>query len=244
MPRPPAIAVAPNAPHRRRRADDPEIASPPPGQSTDCWNRIGIAGDRSCPELEPYIHCRNCPVYAHAAKGFFDRPAPDGYLDDWARLLTAPNEPAVNNDVSLLIFRLCSDWYALRTTVIVEVTEPRPVHRIPHRSNETLVGMVNLRGQLQLQVSLHGLLGVDPQGEAKGNKPRLVVIKRDGQTWVFQADEVRGVHRYPQGRLTSVPSTLANPANSFSQAVITWREQTVGFLDDQRVVAALRELGQ
>ena len=33
----------------------------------DCWNRIGVRGDASCPELEQHVHCRNCPVYSAAA---------------------------------------------------------------------------------------------------------------------------------------------------------------------------------
>ncbi|NEN98182.1 MAG: chemotaxis protein CheW, partial [Moorea sp. SIO3I7] len=24
----------------------------------DCWNQIGVTGDRSCPELKTFIHCR------------------------------------------------------------------------------------------------------------------------------------------------------------------------------------------
>ena len=28
----------------------------------DCWNRIGVRGDASCPKLDDYVHCRNCPV--------------------------------------------------------------------------------------------------------------------------------------------------------------------------------------
>jgi chemotaxis-related protein WspD len=218
----------------------------------DCWNRIGIAGDRSCPELVTHVHCRNCPVYATAARGFFDRPAPEYYLDDWARLLAAPVEPADSEDLSLLIFRLGDEWLALPTLVVAEVTAPRLVHRIPHRSGETLVGMVNLRGQLQLQISMHGLLGVEATERHRapgvpgrpGETLRLVVIRRDGQTWVFEADEVLGVQRFSRGGLHNVPSTLANPANSFSQAVISWRGKSLGFLDDQRVFAALKGLGQ
>ena len=30
----------------------------------DCWNRIGIHGDKSCPLLSNHIHCRNCAVYS------------------------------------------------------------------------------------------------------------------------------------------------------------------------------------
>ena len=51
-----------------------------------CWHRIGVSGDRSCPELSTFVHCRNCPVFAAAARVFFDRPAPEGYLAEWTRL--------------------------------------------------------------------------------------------------------------------------------------------------------------
>src|SRR5437588_4360 len=34
----------------------------------DCWNRIGIGGDRTCPELAVHIHCRSCPVFSAAAR--------------------------------------------------------------------------------------------------------------------------------------------------------------------------------
>ena len=222
--------------------------SPLHNPDRDCWNRIGIAGDRSCPELAQYIHCRNCPVSASAARGFFERQAPDGYLDDWTRLLAEPDAPRHNDDVSVLIFRLGNEWLAFRTQVIVEVTTSRPVHHIPHRSGTTLVGMVNLRGQLHLLVSLHGLLGVEA-GEEAEHAPsaaarRLVVMSQSGQSWVFAAEDVRGVKRFSRDHLSAVPSNLANPAYSFSQAVILWEEHSVGFLDDQRVFAALRGIGQ
>lgn len=213
---------------------------------TDCWNRIGISGDRSCPELEPYIHCRNCPVFARAAKAFLDRPAPEGYLAEWSQELASIVRPATSRDQSVLIFRLNDEWLALPTSVVVEVTATRPVHRIPHRSNEVLVGMVNLRGQLQLQIALQGLLGIDAgqgtrrrAGGGPAPTPRLVVMKREGQTWVFEASEVLGVRRFSREQLRSVPSTLANPDSSFSQAVIDWQEHSIGLIDEQRLFTAL-----
>ena len=42
----------------------------------DCWNRIGIRGDKSCERLPEHVHCRNCPVYAAAAKRILDRLPP------------------------------------------------------------------------------------------------------------------------------------------------------------------------
>ena len=222
----------------------------------DCWNKIGIRGDRTCPELNSFIHCRNCPVFATAARTFFDRPAPDGYLADWAKWLavSAGRDARGEGDgedqdsvlshgerVSVLIFRLGEEWLAFRTQAVAEVTIPRPVHRVPHRSNQVFVGLVNLQGQVQLCVSLHGLLGV----AAAGSPTRLVVLRdRDrAETWAFTADEVLGVHRVPRSQWRGVPLTLVNPAVGFSEAVLSWSGRSIGLLDEQRVFTALRSLG-
>lgn len=241
-----------------------EVPSEPPstlGGLDDCWNRIGVSGDRSCPELETHIHCRNCPVFAAAARVFFERPAPKGYLAEWTDWLAAAPAPGEDPEddassatrgevVSLLIFRLRGEWLGVATRAVAEVTTPRPVHRIPHRSNDIVTGLVNLRGQLQLCISLHGLLGVaataGPEAEAMTANPRLVVLRdRDrSETWVFPADEVLGIQRVARTRLSAVPATLANPAVSYSQAVLPWEGKSVGFLDEQRIFSALRSIGQ
>jgi chemotaxis-related protein WspD len=211
-----------------------------------CWSRIGISGDRSCPELETHVHCRNCPVFAGAARDFFDRSAPPGYLSEWTDLLAREETVSEGEQTSVVLFRLDREWLALDTSVVAEVTAVRPVHRIPHRSNDVLAGLVNLRGQLYLCASLGGLLGIEPSGSSNGSPAavaRMVVIRKAHEAWVFQADEVLGVRHWPTDQLAGVPSTLANPAVSFSKAVFHWQDWTVGILDADRVFAALRSLG-
>lgn len=220
-----------------------------------CWNKIGVTGDRTCPELESVVHCRNCPAFAAAARTFFDRMAPDGYLAEWSKWLAGSIERNLGDEekgqganearsqerkVSVLIFRLGPEWLAFRTQSVAEVTIPRPVHRIPHRSNEILRGVVNLQGQVELCVSLHGLLGVT----APAAPARLIVLRdcERMESWAFAADEVLGVHHVARDRWRSVPSTLVNPTVGFSQAVLSWQERCVGVLDEQRVFTALRSL--
>ncbi len=141
-----------------------------------------------------------------------------------------------------MIFRLGAEWLAFRTRTVAEVTTPRPVHRVPHRSNRVFAGLVNLQGRAELCVSLHGLLGVDAPWSS--SPPRLVVLRdRDrAETWAFGADEVLGVHRVPRSQWRGVPSTLVNPAVGFSQAVLSWNGRSIGLLDEQRVFAAFRSL--
>lgn len=219
----------------------------------DCWNHVGIRGDRSCPELAVHAHCHDCPVFATAARSFFDRPAPDGYLADWSRWLAAPDESSACGDdgetedhvvsgrgVALLIFRLGTEWLALEAQTIAEVATPRPIHRVPHRTSAVFRGIVNLRGQILLCVSLHNLLGVEGAGESS----RLIVLRdrERSETWAFAADEVIGVERVAAGALGGLPATLSNPAVGFGKAVVSWKGRSVDLLDDQRVLGALGSL--
>jgi chemotaxis-related protein WspD len=224
-----------------------------PTTAASCWNEIGVMGDHTCPELAVAIHCRNCNVFAMAARNFLDRPAPAGYLAEWTRLLDQADSgadfDAARDGVGVLIFRLGAEWLALRAQVVVEVTLVRPVHRIPRRSNEIVVGLVSLRGQLQLCASLHGLLGAGARASTDAAVPsnrsaRMIVIRHEAESWAFTADEVLGVPRVPPELWRSVPSTLANPTVSFSQAVFTWQGRSVGLLDEARVFAALGSVCQ
>lgn len=223
----------------------------------DCWNKIGIAGDRSCVELSKHIVCQNCPVFAAAARTLFERPAPEGYLEEWTQALGQVGQGLECDRVSVLILRLGSEWLALSTSFLVEVTPPKTIHSVPHRSNDVFRGLVNIRGQLQLCVSLHGVLGVGtaevpqaarelpgPAAQANGNKGLLAVVQHTGERWAFLTDEVLGVERVARGDLRKVPGTLANPVSGFSQALFTYRDRQVGFLDEQRIVTALRSLWQ
>lgn len=207
----------------------------------DCWNRIGVSGDRSCPELVVHTHCRNCPVFAASAQTLFDRPAPAGYLDEWTAALTATEQKPATDSISLFIFRAGSELLALGTSSLIEVTKQRPIHRIPHRTNAILRGLVNIRGQLQLCVSLHGLFGLPVCEEAQA---LLVVAGDQSEQWVFLADQVLGVERVPKSSMHKVPGTLANAAASFTQAVFDREQRHVGYLDEHRVFAAFRSLGQ
>ena len=201
----------------------------------DCWNRIGVRGDRSCPELPRVGHCHNCPVFSAAGRGFLDAPSPDGYREEWTRRLASPIESDASDLLSVLLFRLGEEWLALPVEVLVEVTAPRPLHRVPHRSG-LLAGIVNIRGELQLQVKIHALLGI-PTSEAP---PFLLVVRRESERWVFPADEIDQVRRIPTTELKYPPATLKRASAALTRGVFATENHTVGLLDDARVWAALR----
>jgi chemotaxis-related protein WspD len=207
---------------------------------TDCWRRIGVWGDRSCPELREVVHCHNCPVFAAAGRQFLDTPSPAAYLEEWTERLAAPVEQTAADQQSVLLFRLGEEWLALRVQVLVEVTNPRPVHRVPHRTG-MLAGLVNIRGELHLCVRLAQVLGIAPkEGGASSPGARLVVARREGDVWVFPVDEVDQVYRFPAAELAGAPATLARAAGRLTRGVFVWRERSVGYLDDAQLFGVLR----
>ena len=212
----------------------------------NCWRHIGVSGDRSCPELATFIHCRNCPVLTSAARRFFDRPAPAGYLDSWREILEQPEVARDADTRSVLVFRLGDEWLALPTAVLAEVTSPRQLHRVPHRSNAELAGIVNIRGQLQVCILLEGLLGLPAAAvgiPVAASTARLIVVERVGdrgaERWVFRVDEVAGVHRVPGQSLRDVPATVSGAGTRATTALFSWHDRTVGLLDVSRLLDGL-----
>jgi len=231
-----------------------------PAVPDECWRRIGVSGDRTCPELETFIHCRNCPILAAAATTFFNRNAPEGYLESWRAILEEPEIIAPADALSVLVFRLDKEWMSLPTTALVEVTTPRALHRVPHRPSTILEGLVNIRGQLQLCISLYGLLGLETTPHAYadasrqsadddaafGPSARLLVVERSGERglerWVFRVDEVAGVQRIPRSAMRAAPSTVSHAGMRSTLALFDWQGHAVGLLDESRVFDGLHAL--
>ena len=217
------------------------------GERHDCWNQIGVFGDGTCPELEKFIHCRNCPVYAAGGRSLLERAPPADYLREWTQALAeAKDEDEAEDTLSVLIFRLGREWLALPTYVCQEVAEMRPIHTLPHRGGPVLLGLANIRGQIRLCVSLNELLGLEPADNTSRttnhkDQQCLVVIARDTDHWVILVDELHGIQRFHLGAVRDAPVTVAKAMPRLTKAVIDWQDTGVGYLDDELLFLALRK---
>ncbi|MFJ4064874.1 chemotaxis protein CheW [Pseudomonas sp. NPDC089996] len=199
----------------------------------DCWNRIGVHGNKQCPLLERHIHCRNCEVYAAAATRLLDRYA----------LLEADLAPADAPVVtcagrSLLLFRLGEEWLALATACLAEIAPLQPVHSLPHQRSRVLQGVANVRGALVPCLSLSDLLGVERlSGQARSGRemPRMLILAAAGGPVVMAVDEIDGIHR-----LDAMLPGASEDAAPFTAAVLQWRGRSVRVLDDQHLLSAVQ----
>lgn len=202
----------------------------------------------NAPLPRPTSSIREAEAIQSLARQFFDREPPEGYIREWTQRLAHP-EAAVEPDlVSLILFRIGPEWLALPTELLVEVTHAQPVHAVPFRTDRTLRGLVNVRGQLRLCFSLHEIVSVDEQDATESNdhthhlsSARMVIIQESSVQWVFLADEVARVLRVPQAGLRRAPSTLS-AQSSLTRSVFNWNGRTVGLLDTQRLMNVLRSL--
>jgi chemotaxis-related protein WspD len=211
----------------------------------DCWNRIGVHGDRSCAELEGHIHCRNCPVFSAAARTLLDVPAPAGSR----RIATEHFAQAEQEELgitagadtqSVIVFRLRAEWYAIRAAVCQEIADLRPIHSLPHRRDGAVLGVANVGGGLLVCIALTVILGVATQPEAipaqsrrRAAVPRLLVARGTAGAVVFPVDEVHGMERFRARDLKEVPATVAQAQATYTQALMPLGDRTVGLLDEQ-----------
>ncbi|SFE02887.1 chemotaxis-related protein WspD [Pseudomonas citronellolis] len=198
----------------------------------DCWNRIGIRGDKSCPQLAEHIHCRNCPVHAAAAVRLLDRYA----LGAEGEQSASVEDQAPPGDAYLL-FRLGEEWLALRTLALAEVAPNCPVHSLPHQRSPVVLGVANVHGTLVACLSLAELLGLPPSAprEDEGRRlPRMLVLATDSGPVLAPVDEVDGIHPLAPGQAR----VAAAAGSRFTHDVLKWRERSVRLLDHQALLAA------
>jgi chemotaxis-related protein WspD len=210
-------------------------------QVADCWNQIGVWGDQLCPRLSEVIHCRNCPVYTEAGRALFDRPPPDGYTAEWTERIAQTESTTCGESVPVLLFRVGNEWFALDVAYTVEVAPHRQPRRIPHQTDKVLAGLVNIRGELQLAVSLQHLLGTSEASiPQKSDERRLLVVEKNGSRWVLLVDALQDLYYFPRADLGPLPATVSAGASVYTRGVFHWNGRAVGYLNGDRLFSALR----
>ncbi|HLO85116.1 MAG TPA: chemotaxis protein CheW, partial [Nostocaceae cyanobacterium] len=146
--------------------------------------------------------------------------------------------------LKVVIFRLQQEWLALPAQIFQETTIPSPVHTLPHRSNQILRGLVNIRGELYLCISLTHLLNLEiSDGKLPSFSPvvysRMVVVQDTGQTWVFSVDELYGLHQISPEKLIDPPSNNTSTSRTYTKGLFPWQSYTVSYLDAELLFSTL-----
>jgi chemotaxis-related protein WspD len=215
-----------------------ELESKSSTKLNDCWNKLGVWGNRKCGELPKVIHCRDCVVYSSAAAQLLGGELPTGYLEGWTRQFAIEQRVENRQRQAALIFRIGAEWLALSPTNLQEIAEGRPIHSLPRGQSNSLLGLANIRGELLVCVALDRVLGLEKRGPEKSSSQRalnrrMVVAGREGARFVFPVEEVDGIHWFNPNDLQAMPSTVAKAQATYIKGIILWGDKSVGCLDDQ-----------
>ncbi len=212
----------------------------------DCWNRIGVwsKGERNCAKLKEVGHCINCKIFSAAGRELLEAKPPRGYLDEWTEFCAAEQTKKNTQAGSIILFRLGDEWLGIETRILEEVMQMRLIHSVPHRKGAILRGVANVRGELQLCVSIGRLLNIT-RGEitgsnvVKGVYERMIAISREGTKFVFPVSEVRGVFRFDLSEMEEAPSTAMKCSVHYLKGMVIWDDRHVGVIDHELLFPAL-----
>ncbi|MEE5132405.1 chemotaxis protein CheW [Pseudomonas alliivorans] len=205
----------------------------------DCWNRIGVHGDRSCPLLEDHIHCRNCAVYSAAATRLLDRYS---HVQEHHEQFQGS---VLQRDIktrSILVFRLGEEWLGLASRCLSEVAPAQTIHSLPHQRSRALLGVANVRGALVACISLVELLGLDSNpviAQSARTVPRMLIVAAEGGPVVVPVDEVEGIHAIDQRELDAASASGTHANARFTRGVLQWKDRSLRWLDEDQLLSAV-----
>jgi len=210
----------------------------------DCWNKIGVWGHQipRCEHLKNLIHCHNCDIFSRAGSQILSRPPQENYLQQWSDNLSQFREEENINVKSALIFRMGDEWFALASEFIKEITHCDKHHSLPHIKNNVLRGLVNVNGELILNVSLGYLFKINKSSTtSKLTNERYIIINDDNECFAFPVSEVKEIIHYNIDDVQSTPSTINKNTSCFIKGIVRHNNTDVGILDSDLVFSALHK---
>ncbi|MBI3924810.1 MAG: chemotaxis protein CheW [Armatimonadetes bacterium] len=203
-------------------------------QGIACWRERGVwsRSPERCPKLEQVRHCRNCDEFRRAGRAALDRQAVAA-----VPMATLAARASRSLFQGLFVFQLAQERLALPVRCLQEICPTSRLHRLPHRSDEVLRGLVAVRGRLTLCVCLGSFLGI---GAADTDGQLMAVVSHSGLKFAFATAGILGMHRVDQEALTRKPDTLVGKLESFISGVFQLEQHSAGLLDPDLLVASLR----
>lgn len=207
----------------------------------DCWNRIGVEGDRTCDQLAQVTHCYNCPVYSESGRLLLEREVPIDYVQEWTTTIaergSALSVRSTEEMLSLILFRLGKEQFAISLRSLQEVIRPTQIHVLPHRSDRLYLGLTSIRGEILLCASLREFLNLEPASPS--NHERMLIIGSDQRRWVFPVDEIYGIQHCPVREIQAPPVVIAKTSATYTQGIFTWNDQKINYLNAELLIDTL-----
>ncbi len=134
----------------------------------------------------------------------------------------------------LVVFTLRSQRYAFVGSSVTEVLGPRKIFAVPG-CPASLIGVINVRGEIESVIRLHELLGVAPDA-ARTDTPILLGRGRSIRSGIL-VDNVLDVIDVPLSNILPPPPTLPEHLKGLVTGAIEQEGTSVTLLDMESVLS-------
>ena len=117
---------------------------------------------------------------------------------------------AIEQDYRAVVFDLGDEVYGVEIGFIREIIRHVPITALPG-ADESILGLISLRGQILPVVSLRSLFGLAPAEPSPA--ARIIVAELDRGRVGLAVDSVRAVRLLPSDSLEPPPALGAGPAH-------------------------------
>jgi len=165
-------------------------------------------------------------------KLLLNKPITEEYTQEWSKIIGLSKKEEGEGRISVLVFRVEEQWFAFEAKAVATIAAKAEVHKIPHRSNSYLEGVVNQGGRLKLAASLFSLLNLAKESKTSSSaRTKMVTIGDEGKEWVFTVDEVVAVSLVSLCDIQNVPVTVVKSFSNYLKGIFYFHEKTVGIID-------------
>ncbi len=202
-----------------------------------CWDSVGIFGEGTCEILSTHEHCRSCPVYQYSGRQLFNRSIPQKYKDEWTLTYSQTKEIEEYKKLSIVLFRIADEWFALDTKLFQEALAQKKIHYIPGRTNKYLYGVINVNGELLLSIVLSSFLGIN-EVTLKENEiyRNLLVLNTKEQRYCFPVDEFDSVTSINVNILEDIPATVSKKEHTLTEKMFKLKKRTYSLLNADKLI--------
>jgi chemotaxis-related protein WspD len=173
---------------------------------------------------------------------FPDRDISDGICPDPSTPLPGDTFSTSEKSISVMVFRVKSAWFALKTSLFHKVADIALPHTVPGKTDNLFRGIVNAGGELELYVSLADILGIPDnaeEGSQEKDRPCLVVVGEESNRFAFAVDDILGVRSVFPENPAALPVMSAKSDLHDAMPVISVDGKKAKLLNEEKLFYAL-----
>lgn len=148
-------------------------------------------------------------------------------------------EPALD-PTRYVVFLIGEDKYASPLENVAEISRIPPVTPVP-RTDEFVVGVANLRGNIVTILDLKPLLGIPEDEDKPLSGYKMLILGFEGLTAAIVVDRVEGVVEIGESELEPPLPGVPEAIRPWIPGQFRYGESLIGIIDPA-IVAGLREL--